>query len=59
MPQDATFTIPIDQVDQIDMWPGFKPSPILASIGVLALILGITILLVAVVSTPNQVSDPP
>ena len=59
MPQDATFTIPIDQVDQIDMWPGFKPSPILASIGVLALILGITILLVAVVSTPNQASDPP
>ncbi len=53
LPQEATFTIPIDQVDQIDMWPGFKPGPVLTYIGVLTIILGITILLVSVISTPQ------
>jgi hypothetical protein len=53
LPQDATFTVPINQVDQVDMWPGFKPGPALTYVGILALILGFTILLVSVISTPQ------
>ena len=53
LPREAIFTIPIDQVDQIDMWPGFKPGPVLTYIGILTLVLGITILLVSVISRPQ------
>lgn len=53
LPQEATFTIPIDQVDQVDMWPGFKPGPVLTYAGILVIFIGVSILLVSLISTPQ------
>ena len=50
--EDAVFEIPIDQIDQIDEWPGFKPGPVLSAIGGLAIVVGVTFLLVWALSKP-------
>lgn len=52
-PQAVVFTIPIDQVDRVDSWPGFKPTPLLTTIGSLVLVIGITIAIAAAVSKPS------
>ena len=49
---DAVFEIPIDQIDQVDEWPGFKPGPVLSAIGGLAVVVGVTFLLVWALSKP-------
>lgn len=50
--EEALFVIPITQVEQIDEWPSFKPGPTLAAIGGLALVLGVTFLIVVLISKP-------
>lgn len=52
-PQTVVFTIPIGEVDRIDAWPGFKPTPLLTAIGTLVLVIGITIAIAATVSKPS------
>jgi hypothetical protein len=50
--ENALFEIPLEQIEQIDEWPSFKPGPTLAAIGGLALILGVTVLIVILISKP-------
>ena len=50
--EEALFTIPTSQVEQIDEWPSFKAGPTLAAIGGLALVLGVTFLIVVLISKP-------
>ncbi len=50
--EKALFVIPFGQIEQVDEWPSFKPGPTLAAIGGLALVVGVTFLLVILISKP-------
>ncbi|MBM3265009.1 MAG: hypothetical protein FJY97_16505 [candidate division Zixibacteria bacterium] len=52
-PQSAVFTIPLDQVEQIDRWPGLKPGLFLATLGTLAILVAVSIGIAAAVSKPK------
>lgn len=52
-PQPAVFTIPVDRIDQVDRWPGVQPGPILAAIGVLAIVVAVSIGIAAAISKPK------
>lgn len=52
-PTSVVFAIPIGEVDRVDAWPGFKPTPLLTTIGSLVLVIGITIAIAAAVSKPS------
>lgn len=51
--EDATFEIPLDQLDAVDRLTSTHPGPILAMIGVLAAIVAVSFLLTAVLSKPH------
>ncbi len=50
--ENAVFEIPLEQIEQLDRWPTFKPGPTLAAIGGLALVVGVTFLIVVLISKP-------
>ncbi len=50
--ENAVFEVPLEQVEQVDRWPSFKPGPTLAAIGGLALVVGVTFLIVVLISKP-------
>jgi hypothetical protein len=53
LPREATFVLPIDRVEQIDRWPGFKPAPVLVGIATFVVVIGISLVLVAALSKPK------
>lgn len=52
--EDATFEIPLDQIEQVDAWPGFKPGPVLTVIASTVIVIGIAILIIWALSTPED-----
>ena len=50
--ENAVFEVPLEQIEQVDRWPTFKPGPTLAAIGGLALVVGVTFLIVVLISKP-------
>jgi hypothetical protein len=53
LPREVIFTVPVNRIEQVDRMSGMKPGPILKATGALALIVGISLLLVWATSKPK------